>query len=288
MMKIIAAVKKSYALFSSNKNQVLICSWIAFTLLLTFDLLMYYTNEPLITLTTFLPVSPLVNINNYLYLIVDGLITAPMTVALYRYFILSEKNYSKIKIREGVAREKKPLAIFWYFKFTKKEVFIFLFYILISSIFLLLRDVNMLSRVNDNSLQQIGTLGYSYLPLHYALYFLEHITFAAIILIWPMIAVKERFALKEIPKSILKVQGNVLRICFVFLILSSPVYMFYYSGELMLYITDNITPELKDVINVLYITLYVAIYFVCLSLQIAFASLVFKEIKGHEPPSSLN
>lgn len=288
MIKIIAAVKKSYALCSSNKNQVLICSWIAFTLFLTFDLLMYFTNEPLITLTRLLPVSPLVNINNYLYLIVDGLITAPMTVALFRYFILSEKNYATIKISEGTAYEKKPRAIFWYFKFTKKEVCIFLFYILICSIFVLLRDVNMILRVGDNPLQQIGTLGYSYLPLHYALYFLEHITFAAIILIWPVIAVKEKFTLKEIPKSILKVQGNVLRICAVFLILSSPVYMFYYSGELMLYITDNITPELRDMINVLYITLYIATYFMCLSLQIAFASLVFKEIKGHEPPSSLS
>lgn len=273
---IVPTIQASLNLVLENKKTVFLLGWLSLLLLLCFDVLNRHFSI-VYTISEFIAFSDNENFSRYLTIIIETLIIVPFIIGLYRLYILSENNLREFKYQRGIVEQKTVFKIFWYFKFYKRELLFFIPCALLPIIFLVIQNTatNMWLESLDPVFDITKTNAYIHFFIQYFISFLEALVFSVTILIWAYIAVSEKIDIKEFSKLIRLIKGNIFRIFLIGLIIYLPVYTVGLIPIFAYWIVPHNFLESVFFIRVID-TVQTILWFICLSIDIAFISLIYK------------
>ena len=103
--------------------------------------------------------------------------------------------------------------------------------------------------------------------------------FAALILIWPTIAIADKFRVSQIPSLVKAVKGNIIRIYIIGFIIYLPFFAFNFSSTFLPYMTGNLDELYQNIVFDIHYFFSNIIYFSCICVDVAFISLIYKDMK---------
>ncbi len=281
-IKILPTLKASVLLAAKHYRIGLILMWVPFVLLCVLSFIDIYSDQYHDIIYDIFGHHEHIIITDYINLIMDSLITAPFMIALYRLYILSEENYSTWHYKRGLYEQKTVLKINWYCKFGKRELMVAVLSIMIGLIFLAAHSIH--TAIKMNSIVDFTNPSFTdYTIIKYMIRFLEDIVYAAIILIWPAIAVSKTFKFSSIPSLIKAIKGNIFRVYIIHMIIYSPLLVLGYLSAWTFQPINALSGISIDILYDAETVIYLLLYFACYAVNIAFISLIYKDMKntGH-------
>ncbi len=283
-IKIFPTIKKSIQLAFENRKILFLYCWLPFVAYLIYLNLSYF--YPRFSNNFTLPIQNILyNLGqlNLYTLFIDAIITFAFIIPLYRYLILNKTELKTWIYKRGIETPKVIFRLFWSFKLSKKEAIAIMLFTFILAFFAGLdyffKDLIMekaLEKLSEN-MPYDGLLKSLYV-IKYTIILISGLLLASLILIWPTIALTDRFNLSKILASIKKVDGNIFRIYIVLTLIFLPYIIFNYSGNFIPLLLNNLDQIYIDIILVILNTTSTFLYFTCLCVEVAFISLIYKKI----------
>ncbi len=289
-IKILPALKQSFALVFEKKKEIFILGWLPFVLYTVFGILdghfpsvLDYIVEPLASVHKSVSYGILYDFSYYL---VDLILSTAFLIALYRLFILDEeKQYYTWNYKRGIYEQKTVLSVPWYYHLGKKELQLIVIYLLLGIFFVALRQLNISTLVHN--VENDGRFGvfelnpydhYTYLSKYYGIWLIEGLAFASLIFISPAIAVTKNFKFSSIGALFRKVQGNIIRIFIIGQIIFLPMFLAGKLNEVILYFSFTLQSTTQQIISDVYLIFSNLVFYICMAVDCAFISLVYKEL----------
>lgn len=266
-VRIIPTVMEGLRLTYVNCKTVLFVCWVPFVLLTLFGWLHYWDAA-----VDFF--SPTLLMGKMTPTIVDGLLTSPIIIALYRVYLLREQGYFVWHYKRGIMQPKTVYSLPWFFTFKRREVLSFLLFIFIAFFSFFLGWVNRWWAIQ--SATPYGEIeNFSFFMFNgYLIIFIEHILFVVVTFVWPMIALSNTYNLQSFTSSLKYIKGNIIRLYIMTQITYAPLLILIYLEPILYYFPYNIY---GDIANEAYYILKDIIYFLCLCVHTAWISALYKE-----------
>lgn len=219
--------------------------WLA-TLIMTIhsvtDRLFYTTHMIEEQIAKIMPEKTAAIIIDILVIACESLLFAMLAYGIFRFFIDSRDESSSFEYKRGITVPKTVFTLKWFFKITKQIWLIFAGFMIINMLLYLIRYAEPiiamhvmeapLANSNSDALRHIGHMRMAF---YFFLFLAEEILYAALILIWPAIALSHING-KKISHYIKAVKGNILRLAMISIIIFAPVYIINWGSTALFYI----------------------------------------------------
>lgn len=290
-IKILPALKQSFALIFEKKKEIFILGWLPFALYTIFGILdghfpsvLNYIVEPIASMHKSISYGILYDFSYYL---VDLILSTAFLIALYRLFILDEKNqYYTWNYKRGIYEQKTVLSVPWYYRLGKKELQLIVIYLLLGIIFDALRQLNMstlIYSVKSAGRFEIDTFDrYIYYSKYYSIWLIEGLFFASLIFISPAIAITKDFKFSSIGALFQKVRGNIIRIFIIGQLIYLPMFLAGKLNEVILYFSFPLQSTTQQIISDVYLIFSNLVFYICMAVDCAFISLIYKALNEEQ------
>jgi len=285
-VSIIPALKQSFSLVLKAKRELIILGWLPFLLLTIFVLLDNYFSFLDYIIDYFVPFS--LNLSygvfyDFSYYLIDLILSSAFIIALYRLFIMNEKQQFYVwTFKRGIYEERKILSVPWYFRLGKKELYLIIVYLIVGIVFCAIRQANvavLIYNLNQMEKFQLGAYdSYIYLALKYCIWLIEGLVLSSLIFVSPAIATAKNFRFSDIRALFLKAKGNIIRIFIIGQLIFLPVFLIGQFYKLIMYFMSHMQGAVLDLTSDVYIIVYNLIFYICIAIDCAFISLIYKAL----------